>query len=133
MDEDARLPVEGSLILVINFRRSVIIAVLWCLEVAKLPKFALFDPLRRNFQNSVPTRFIATPIDVLCSNLVKFGSWKIGKIVRCLHDKKTKFCSALQVTLLLRSSPKYTRASGRECTQRVPDFTSRLAELYPNA
>ena len=27
----------------INFRRSVIIAVLWRLEVTKLPKFALFD------------------------------------------------------------------------------------------
>ena len=31
------------------------------------------DPLRENFQKSVPKGFIATLIDVLCSNVVKFG------------------------------------------------------------
>ena len=46
------------------------------------------DPLRRNVQNSVPQVFIATPIDVLCSNFVKFGRRVIGEIVRCLPDKK---------------------------------------------
>jgi len=35
------------------------------------------DPLRKNLQNSVLKRFIATPIDVLCSNFVKFGQWEI--------------------------------------------------------
>jgi len=74
---------------------------------------------------------------VLRSNFVKYGSWKIDKIVRCLADKKTKLCLALQVALLLRSSPKCVKASRRECTQSVPDFTKiegRLAELglYPN-
>jgi len=28
-----------------------------------------------------------TPINVLCSNLVKFGRQEIGEIVRCLSDK----------------------------------------------
>jgi len=31
------------------------------------------DPLRGNFQNCVPTGFTTSPIDVLCSNFVKFG------------------------------------------------------------
>jgi len=45
------------------------------------------DPLRENFQNSVPKGFIALLIDVLCSNFVKFGRREIGKMVGCLHDK----------------------------------------------
>jgi len=32
--------------------------------------------------------FIATPIDVLCSNFVKFGGREIGKVVRYLANKK---------------------------------------------
>jgi len=44
-------------------------------------------PLRGNFLNCVPRRFIATPVDVLYSNFVKFGRREIGKIVRCLSDK----------------------------------------------
>jgi len=44
-------------------------------------------PLRENFQNSVPKRFIVTPIDVLCSNFVKFGRRVIGKVVRYLPNK----------------------------------------------
>ena len=42
------------------------------------------DPLRENCQNSVPKWFITTPIDVLCSNFVKFDRQEIGKIVRRL-------------------------------------------------
>jgi len=44
--------------------------------------------LRKNFQISVPKEFIATPIDALCSNLVKFGRWQNRKVVRYLPDKK---------------------------------------------
>jgi len=72
------------------------------------------DTLRENFQNCVPKGFIATPIDVLCSNFVKFGRREIGKMVRCLPDKK-----ALQLSLLRGSRPRSARASSRECT---PDF-----------
>jgi len=36
-------------------------------------------------------QFIASPIDLLCSYLVKFGRPEIGEIVRrCLLDRKTK-------------------------------------------
>jgi len=48
------------------------------------------DPLRANFQNSVLRWFIGTPIDVLCSNVMKFGRRKIGKIVRYLPNQKNK-------------------------------------------
>jgi len=37
---------------------------------------------------TVPKGLIVTSIDVLCYNFVKFGQWEIGKIVRCLPDKK---------------------------------------------
>jgi len=46
------------------------------------------DLLLENFQNSIPKEFIATPIDVLCSNFVQFDRRKIGKVVRYLPDKK---------------------------------------------
>jgi len=49
------------------------------------------NPLRKNFQNSVPNVFIASPIDVLCSNFDKFDRLEIGEIVRCLPDKKQNF------------------------------------------
>ena len=119
-----------------NFRRSVIIAELWRPEVARLGKnvpFCVFfgtnDPLLGNFQNSVPKVFIATPIDVLCSHFVKFGQREIGKVVRDLTDKKTKFRVDLQLSLLPKS------ASPRQCTQSAPDFIQiglLSAELYPN-
>jgi len=66
-------------------------------------------PLRENFQNSVPTVSIATPIDVLCSNFVKFGRREVGEIVRCSPDKK--FRLALQLSLLRGSRPKLLGAA----------------------
>jgi len=45
------------------------------------PYGKIFNILFRKF-------FIATPIDVLCSIIVKFGRRKIGEIVRYLPDKK---------------------------------------------
>jgi len=65
--------------LVMNFRRSVIIAELWwpkSQDVANFCNFCVFwknNSLWEKFQNSVPKVFIATLIDVLCSNFVKFG------------------------------------------------------------
>jgi len=47
-------------------------------------------PLLESFQNYVPKGFIASPIDVLCSNFVKFSRREIGEIVRCLPDKQKK-------------------------------------------
>jgi len=54
----------------------------------KFLRFLENDPLRWNFQSSVPKVFIATPIDVLCSNFVKFGWRELGEIVRYVPDKK---------------------------------------------
>jgi len=46
------------------------------------------DPLLENLQNSVPKGFVATPIDVLCSNFVKFGA--DGKSVKSCFIYRTK-------------------------------------------
>ena len=72
----------------------LIIVQLWRPEVARRWKNHIFevlsqnDSLLGNFQNYVPKEFIATPLDVLCSNFVKFGRRKIDKNVRCLPGKK---------------------------------------------
>jgi len=51
-----------------------------------------------------------TSIDMLCSNVVKFGRREIGEVLRCLPDKKkTKFRLALQLSLLRGSRPKSLR------------------------
>jgi len=88
-----------------------------------LKKFLRFlekRPLTVNFQNSVPKVFIATPIDVLCSNFVKFGWREIDEIVRCLPDKK--FRLALQLSLLRGSRQNLLWPAPDNCTQRAPDF-----------
>ena len=55
--------------------------------------FAFFEkrPLSIKFSIFCFESFIATLIDVLCSNFVKFGRWEIGEIVRCLPEKKKNF------------------------------------------
>jgi len=57
----------------------------------KIQFFAFFknNPLREIFQNSVWKRFITSLIDVLCPNFMEFGPREIGKIMRCLPDKKS--------------------------------------------
>ena len=57
----------------------------------KYPVFAFLqknDPLRGSLQNSVLKEFITLLINVLCANLIKFGRWEIGKMVRYLPRKK---------------------------------------------
>jgi len=69
--------------------------------------FAFFwksDPLREICQNSVPKVVIATPIDVLCSNFVKFGQREVDKVVHYLPTKN-------KLSLLRGSRPKSARAS----------------------
>ena len=73
------------------------------------------DPLREKFQNSVPKGFIASPIDVLYSNFVKFGRREIGEIVRCLPEKNVASLS-----------------SSRCCadrTQNLPDNVLRVLQI----
>jgi len=52
------------------------------------------DPLLETFQHSILKGFIATQIDVLGSNVVKFGKWEMGKVVRYLPDKQNSPRSA---------------------------------------
>jgi len=48
-----------------------------------LEKFFLEnDPLPKNFQNSVSKGFIAKPIDMLCSNFVKFGRREMAYLTK---------------------------------------------------
>ena len=76
-----------------------------------------------NFQNSVPKGFIATPIDVLCSNFLESGRREIGKDVGYLPDKKAKFHLSLQISLVRGSRPKSVKVNIRQCTQSASDFT----------
>jgi len=76
--------------------------------------FAFFwrnDPLRENFQNSVPKRFI--PQRSTCfSNFVKFGRQKIGKFVRYLTEKNSSGSPALATA----------------CTNRTQNLSQPVAE-----
>jgi len=139
---ETTLPVEGSVV-VINFRRSIIIAQLWQPEFARRwkTKFLRFlsknDPLRGNFPYSVRKGFIATSVNLTCCVQI---SWNLadGKSVKsCVaYLTKTTFLLALQLSLLGRSRPKSARASPRECTQSAPAFIqigSLSVELFPNA
>jgi len=71
------------------------------------------DPLLETFQHSILKGFIATQIDVLGSNVVKFGKWEMSKVVRYLPDKKT-LRLALQISLLSGSRTKSTTAGPRQ-------------------
>jgi len=108
-----------------NFCRSI-----WRPEVArrwkKLNFFLVFwknDPLRENFQNSVPNVFITTLIDVLCSNFVKFSRWEIGKVVHYLPDKK-KFAWL--------SSFHYCADRAQNLPGQAPKMYSECSRLHPN-
>jgi len=46
------------------------------------------DPLWKDFENFGAKGFMRTRKHVLCANFVKFGRSEVGKIPRCLHDKK---------------------------------------------
>ena len=88
----------------------------------KFLRFFKNDPLRYNFQNSVRKVFIATPIDVLCSNFVKFVRREIGEIVRYLPDKKKN---------------KISPGSHAEATARIyqnlpPTMYSECSRFHPN-
>jgi len=48
------------------------------------------DLLREDFQNSVPKRFIATRIHVLCAIFVKYVVWEVDKVARCLPHREKK-------------------------------------------
>ena len=68
---------------------------------------------------SVANVFVATLIDVLCSNLLKFGRREIGEIVRCLPDKRNKIFTWL-------SSCRYCADCAQNRPGPAPD-NSRVA------
>jgi len=108
-----------------------------------MPAFCVFfvktTPYGEIFQNSVPRGFTASPIAVLCGNLVKFGRREIGKVVRYIPDiKKNKISLRSPALTSARIASKICHASPRQCTQSAPYFIqigSLSAEfnLYPNA
>jgi len=57
---------------------------------------------------------MATPIDALCSNFLKFGQWEISEILCCLSDKKQNFA-------WLSSSCYCT-----DCAQNLPGLAPKL-------
>ena len=116
------------LVPVVSFRRSVIISELWRPEVARVEKVSTFGvflekrPLRGNVQNSVPKRFTASPIHVLCANFVKFGGRKIGKVVRYSPDKNSPGTPAVAT---VRIAPKV-------CQNQSPTMYSECSRFHPN-
>ena len=107
-----------------NFRRSIIVAELWRPAVARRWKnsfFAFFGkrpPYEGIFQNSVPKGFIATPIDVLWSNFVKFGRREIGEIVRCYKENSPDFPTLATG----RIAPKICQTMYSECSRFHPNL-----------
>jgi len=69
------------------------------------------DLLRKNFQNSVPKVFIATPIEVVLFKICEIWPTEIGEIVHYLPDKKTQFRLPLKLLLLRGLHPKSVRAT----------------------
>jgi len=77
--------------------------------------FGKKDPLRTNFHKSVPKEFITSQNHILCANFMKFGRPEIGKVVRYLPHKKTKFL-------------KLSRS--HFCADRAQNLSGQLQTIY---
>ena len=60
--------------------------------------FGKTTPYGKNFKNSVLKVSIASLIDVLCSNFVKFGRQGIGEVVHCGRRRKFGDVSCTECT-----------------------------------
>jgi len=117
--------------LVVNFRRSVIIAELLRPEVARpghfVSNFCVFwekRPLAVKFFKILFRKFPQPHRStLLCSNVVKFVRREIGEIVCNLPQKITKFRLPLRLSLLRESLPKSARAS---------TMCSQCSRFHPN-
>jgi len=125
-----KLDIPQMVILITNFRRSVIIAELWRPEVArpgKATQFCVFfknDPLRENFQSSVPKGFMAK--SMACYVQI---SWNLayGKLVKsCVAylTKTKKIISLGSLSLLHGLRPKSTGPAA--------DNVLRVLRFHPN-
>ena len=112
-----------------NFRRSVIIAVLWRPEVARLWNFV------RNCVFFVKTtsygkifiilfrKFLSRRRSKLCSDFVKFGRREISKIERYLVDK-----NKLRLPLKL----SHVRIAPKICQGQPKTMYSECSRFHPN-
>ena len=80
-------------------------------------------PLTLKFQDYVPKVFLATPIDVLCSNFVKFSRRAIGEIMHCLPDKKN---------FAWFSSCRYWADRAQNLSGPAPTSYSECSRFHPN-
>ena len=121
-------PLEGY-ILVVSFRRSVIIAELWRPEVARpgnvLRNFCVFfwknDPFTVKF--SVSKVFIATPIDVI---VFKFREiWPTGNRQNRALFIRQKTSPVSQTVASARMVPKI-------CQGQPPTMYSECSRFHPN-
>jgi len=93
-------------------------------------------PLRANFQNIIPKGFTKSQNHVLCANFVKFGWPEIGKVMRCLPDKKQKFRKVSRSRLCADGAQNLSGPAPNNILGSSPIFIqirSLLAELQPNA
>jgi len=88
VDMESRNPIEGyfgsEFPAVCN--HCGVMAVWSCITFKKFAFFGKNDPYGKIFKTLFRT-FSSQPIDVLCSNFMKFGWQEIGEIVHCLPDK----------------------------------------------
>jgi len=80
---------------------------------------------RKISQNSVLKVFIVTPIEVLCSNFVKFGGREIGEIVRVAYLTKNKHLPGSSAVTTARIVPKI-------CQGQPPTIYSECSRFHPN-
>ena len=83
------------------------------------------DPLRKNFQKSVPKRFIATSIDVLLPNFVKFGLRKSVKWCVIYLTKKYKISHSSSVVATVQIVSKI-------CQGQPQTMYSECSGFHPN-
>jgi len=98
----------------------------WSQDVEKYFIFLRFflekRPLTENFQNSHLKGFIASPIDVLCSNVVKFGRREIDKVVSYLPDKEKQNFTWL-------STSRYCTAHAQILPDPAPENVLRVLQI----
>ena len=118
--------------MVISFHRSILLGSYRRLksEVVGdfIEKFAFVeknDPLREDFQNSVPKGVIATKIHILCANFLKFSRPEIGKVVRySRHKKKQNFGSLSRCPFCAARAQNLSQPAANSVL-KVPQISSK--------
>jgi len=111
-----------------DFPRFVIISDKSRLEVGNRWRWSRFlekkDPLRANFQKSIPKGFTTSQNHVLCANFVKFGWPEMDRVVRCLPDKKK--------TSVRSSALASARIVPKICQGQLQTIYSEFPKFHPN-